>query len=82
MNKIKLLNKLNDFFDTEKSKQLEEIASLQQVLSQLAHKKTKTQKRIQQCHDHTLKKALLLELSVIEAHIDKGKKLLQQLTEE
>jgi len=76
MNKVKLLAKLEDFFDTDDKKNVEQIES---VLIKLKNKLIKIQRRITQCKNEAYKTALQLEAEVLVAQIEKGENFLKML---
>ena len=80
MNKIKLLSKLEAFFDLDEAKKRQNASEIKDVLERLNNKQQKTKKMLKQCKNEELKKALLLEVDVIDAQIEKGEKFLQGLS--
>ncbi len=80
MNKIELLSKLQAFFDADEAKKRKSVAEIESVLVKLKSKLIKTNKKLLQCKNEEFKKALLLEVDVISAQIDKGEKVLKELS--
>ena len=80
MNKIELLSKLQTFFDADDAKKRKNVEEIEDVLVKLKSKLIKTKKKHLQCKNQEFKKALLLEVDVISAQIDKGEKVLKGLS--
>ena len=79
MNKIKLLDRLDLFFESNKdSNNAEEI---NEVLIKLKGKLIKTEKMVKDCNNQAFKAALQLEVDVLAAQIEKGEKCLKALVE-
>ncbi len=78
MNKIKLLDKLQSLFDSDQVKKSKDV---EKVLDKLKDKQKKNRKMLEQCNNSDFKKALELEIDVLEAQIEKGEKFLHSLTE-
>lgn len=79
MNKIKLLSRLQDFFnadDKEKKKKAKDIAD---VIEKLQAKERKINQMLNDCEDEEMKKALQLEANIISAQIEKGLSVLESL---
>lgn len=79
MNKIKLLSRLQDFFNADqkqKKKKAKEIAS---VIEKLQAKERKIKEMLSECQDEEMKKALELEANIISAQIEKGITVLENL---
>lgn len=79
MNKIKLLSKLQTFFDSDEAKRKKSVAEIVEVLNKLKLKQLHTKKKILQCTNDEFKKALLLEFEVMSAQIEKGESFLKEL---
>jgi len=72
MNKIKLLSRLQAFFNAderEKKKKAKEIAN---VIEKLQDKERNIQEMLDECSNEDMKKALQLEVNIINAQIQKG----------
>ncbi len=78
MNKIELLDKLQSLFDSDEVKKSKDV---EKVLDKLKDKQKKNRKMLDQCNNIEFKKALELEIDVLEAQIEKGEKFLQTLLE-
>jgi len=76
MNKVKLLAKLDGFFDADDKNNAEQIES---VLIKLKNKLIKIQRRMTECKNEAYKTALQLEAEVLIAQIEKGEKYLKML---
>jgi hypothetical protein len=81
MNKIKLLSKLQAFFDSDETKRKKSVEEITGVLQKLKIKQLKTKKKLSQCTNDEFKKALLLEFDVITAQIEKGERFLKELVD-
>ncbi len=79
MNKSKLLSKLEDFFDSDEAKRRKNVTQIETVLEKLKNKQAKTRKMLLQCKNEDFKKALNLEIDVIDAQIKKGERHLRQM---
>jgi|GEM_PF-2936167 len=79
MNKIKLLSKLQSFFDADERKRLQSVDEIKDVLGKLKTKLEHSKKSYSLCTNEAFKKALLLEIDVITAQIEKGERYLQEL---
>lgn len=82
MNKIKLLGKLQAFFDADERERKNNIEEISLVLKKLKSKQLQTKKNLLNCSNEEYKKALLLEFDVITAQMEKGKKLLKELLDD
>jgi uncharacterized protein YqeY len=81
MNKIKLLSKLQTFFDSDEKKKKVNADEIRDILDKLAKKQLQTQKKLSKCNHDEFKKALQLEIDVIVAQIEKGKRLLNEVAD-
>lgn len=79
MNKIKLLSKLQSFFDADERKRVQSVDEIRGVLNKLQNKLLQTKKSYSLCTNVAFKKALQLEIDVITAQIEKGERYLQEL---
>lgn len=79
MNKIKLLSRLQDFFNADEKKKKKKYAEIEGVIKKLKVKENKIKKMLNACQDEEMKKALQLEANIIKAQIDKGKTVLNNL---
>lgn len=79
MNKIKLLGRLQDFFNADEKKKREKAEEIKGVIKKLKVKQRKIKKMLEECQDEELKKALQLETDIITAQIDKGIGVLKDL---
>lgn len=79
MNKIKLLSRLQDFFNADKKKKKKRFEEIEGVIKKLKVKENKIKKMLNACQDEEMKKALQLEVNIIQAQIDKGKTVLKDL---
>lgn len=79
MNKIKLLNRLQDFFNADEKKKREKAEEIKEVIKKLQAKEHKIKKMMDECQDEDLKKTLRLEADIIKAQIDKGIGVLKSL---
>ena len=79
MNKIKLLSRLQDFFNASEKEKKEKVNEIKGIIKELTNKERKINKMLAECRDEELKKALQLEADIIKAQIDKGKGVLKQL---
>ena len=80
MNKIKLLDKLEQFFDGDEQNQKKNIEGTERVLIKLKSKLIKTERMLSECKNETFKTALQLEVDVLAAQIEKGGKRLKELS--
>jgi fructose-1-phosphate kinase PfkB-like protein len=79
MNKIKLLSRLQAFFNADEREKKVKVEEIKKVIKKLKAKQRKTQKMLLDCQDEALKKALQLEVDIIKAQIDKGIDVLRKL---
>ncbi len=79
MNKIKLLSRLQAFFNADEKEKREKADDIKNVIKKLKSKQRKLSKMMAECRDDELKNALQLEADIIEAQISKGKLALRQL---
>jgi len=79
MNKIKLLSKLQSFFDADERKRVQSVDEIRVVLNKLKNKLLQTKKSYSLCTNEAFKKALQLEIDVITAQIEKGERYLEEL---
>jgi hypothetical protein len=82
MNKIKLLSKLQAFFDSDEAKRKKSASEIAEVLNKLKLKQRHTKKKLLQCTNDEFKKVLLLEIEVMSAQIEKGENFLKELVDE
>lgn len=80
MTKVELMSKLQAFFDAGEAKKRKNVVEIEHVLVKLKSKLIKTNKKLLQCKNEEFKKALLLEVDVISAQIEKGEKLLKEFS--
>jgi hypothetical protein len=81
MNKIKLLSELQDFFDSDEAKKRKNLEDIEDVLIKLKSKLVKTKRLLSQCKNEVFNKALQLEVDVLTAQLEKGKKILKQVSQ-
>jgi proteasome assembly chaperone (PAC2) family protein len=79
MNKIKLLSRLQDFFNADEKKKKEKADEIEGVIKKLKTKERKIKAMLGECQDEDMKKALQLEADIIKAQIDKGMTVLKNL---
>jgi protein subunit release factor A len=79
MNKIKLLSRLQAFFNADEKKKKKKYDEIEGVIKKLKAKENKIKKMLNACQDEEMKKALQLEVNIIQAQIDKGKTVLNNL---
>ena len=79
MNKIKLLSRLQDFFNADEKQKKKKAKEIADVIEKLQTKERKITKMLDECQDEELKKALQLEANIISAQIEKGIAVLQNL---
>ena len=79
MNKIKLLRRLQDFFDADEKNKREKSNEIKGVIKKLEAKQRKIKKMLADCRDDELTKALQLEVDIISAQINKGIDVLKNL---
>lgn len=79
MNKIKLLSRLQDFFNADEKEKKEKIEEIKDVIKKLKNKQRKTARMLNECQDEELKKVLQLEADIIQAQIEKGLDVLKHL---
>lgn len=79
MNKIKLLGRLQEFFNAGEKEKREKADEIREIIKKLRNKLRKTVRRLDQCHDEEMKKVLQLEADIIKAQIDKGIDVLKHL---
>ena len=81
MNKIKLLSELQDFFDSDEAKKRKNLEDIEDVLIKLKNKLVKTKRMLSQCKNEEFNNALQLEVDVLTAQLEKGEKILKQVTQ-
>ena len=81
MNKIKLLSELQDFFDLDEAKKRKNLENIDAVLIKLKNKLVKTKRMLSQCKNEAFKNALQLEVDVLTAQLEKGEKILKQVSQ-
>lgn len=79
MNKIKLLSRLQDFFNADEKKKKEKVEEIECVIKKLKLKERKIKEMLNECQDQEMKKALQLEANIISAQIEKGIAVLENL---
>ena len=79
MNIIKLLSRLQAFFNADEKQKKEKAVEIKGVIKKLKSKQRKIKKMLADCQDQELKKALQMEVDIIEAQIDKGTDVLKNL---
>ena len=79
MNKIKLLSRLQDFFNADEKKKKEKAEEIEGVIKKLQAKEHKIKDMLEECPDEEMKKALQLEANIISAQIEKGLAILENL---
>jgi len=78
MNKIKLLDRLEHFFESEESSN--NVDEFVVVLKKLKTKLAKTKNMLRDCNNEDFKKALQLEVDVLAAQIEKGERYLKDVS--
>jgi len=81
MNKIKLLSKLQTFFDSDKANTKVRVKEIETILLKLKAKQEKTKKKLSQCVNDEYKKVILLEIDVMNAQIEKAEKFLKEIVD-
>lgn len=79
MNKIKLLSRLEFFFNADEKKKKKKVKDIEAVIKKLKIKKNKLKKMLDECQDDEMKKALQLEFDIIKAQIEKGMTVLNDI---
>lgn len=79
MNKIKLLTQLQTFFNADEKEKKKKAEEMKGVIKKLKAKENKIKKMLAACQDEEMKKALQLEMDVINAQIQKGLSALRDL---
>lgn len=79
MNKIKLLSRLQDFFNADEKQKKKKAKEIADVIEKLQIKERNIQEMLGECQDEEMKKALQLEANIISAQIEKGLSVLQNL---
>ena len=79
MNKIKLLSRLEVFFNADEKKKKKKIKEIEGVIKKLKIKKGKLKKMLDASQEDEMKKALQLEFDIIKAQIEKGLAILKNL---
>ena len=79
MNKIKLLSRLQDFFNADEKKKKKKAKEIEGVIEKLQAKERKIKEMLEECEDEGMKKALELEANIINAQIEKGIAVLENL---
>ncbi len=82
MNKIKLLSKLQTFFDSDKASTEARVKGIETVLIKLKAKQDKTRKKLVQCANDDYKKVLSLEIEVMNAQIEKAENFLKDIIDD
>ena len=81
MNKIKLLSELQDFFDSDETKKRKNLENIEGVLIKLKNKLVKTKRMLSLCKNEEFNNALQLEVNVLTAQLEKGEKILKQVSQ-
>lgn len=79
MNKIKLLSRLQDFFNADEKEKKKKAKDIANVIQKLQVKERKIKQMLEECQDEEMKKAMQLEANIISAQIDKGIAALENL---
>lgn len=79
MNKIKLLTRLQLFFNADAKEKKKEAEEIKGVIKKLKIKENNIKKMLAECQDEEMKKALQLEVDIIKAQVDKGRAALKNL---
>lgn len=79
MNKIKLMTRLQAFFNADEKEKKKKAEEIKGVIKKLNIKKNKINKMLAACQDEEMKKVLQLEVNIIKAQIDKGRAALKNL---
>lgn len=79
MNKIKLLSRLQEFFNADEQEKREKADEIKGIIKKLRNKQRKTARMLNECRNEELKKVLQLEADIIQAQIDKGIEVLKHL---
>ncbi|MCQ8102617.1 hypothetical protein NP590_00760 [Methylomonas sp. SURF-2] len=79
MNKIKLMTRLEAFFNSDVKEEKKKVEEIKGVIKKLKAKQNKIKKMLEVCPDQDMKNALQLEVNIIQAQIDKGEAVLKNL---
>lgn len=79
MNKIELMTRLQAFFNSDEKEKKKKAEEIKDVIKKLKIKQIKIKKMLDACRDDEMKKALQLEVDIIQAQIDKGAAVLENL---
>lgn len=79
MNKIKLLSRLQNFFNADKKQKKKSAKEIGSVIKKLKIKASKINAMMDACQDEDMRKALQLEADIIKAQIEKGLTVLKNL---
>jgi hypothetical protein len=79
MNKIKLLSRLQVFFNADEKEKKKKAEEMKGIIKKLKVKENKIKNMLDECLDEEMKKALQLEADVINAQIQKGLSALKNL---
>jgi len=79
MNKIELLSRLQDFFNADEKQKKKKASEIRDVIRKLRAKERNIQDMLDKCQDDEMKKALQLEVNIINAQIEKGFSVLESL---
>ena len=79
MNKIKLLSRLQVFFNADEKEKKKKSDEIKSVIKKLKSKQRKIKEMLDECQDDEMKKALQLEADIISAQIQKGIGVLKSL---
>jgi len=79
MNKIKLLSRLQEFFNADEQERKKKAKDIANVIDKLQEKERNIKKMLDECQDEEMAKALQLEANIINAQIEKGLSVLKKL---
>ncbi|WP_305907005.1 hypothetical protein Q9L42_018120 [Methylomarinum sp. Ch1-1] len=79
MNKVKLLTRLQEFFNADEKQKREKAEEIKDVIEKLKTKQLKITRMLSECQDEQMKKALQMEVDIIKAQIEKGNDVLKEL---
>ncbi|MGY6275388.1 hypothetical protein [Methylomonas sp. MgM2] len=81
MNKIKLLGRLQDFFNADEKERKKKAREIADVIEKLKEKARNINEMLDECRDEEMTKALRLEVNIINAQIEKGLSVLKNAEE-
>ena len=79
MNKKKLLEKLQEFFDSDQQEKVKHTKQIKKVLKKLKEKERKIQQKLELCEDADKAIGLQKELDIIYAQRMKGVKIVKEI---